>query len=88
MNIDVLYNIVKGQVALNEVNVSDAVLIDEIMANSFRNSPSPEFYAKSFSQVKAMFRLKRGLKIGEKTAFGLETIFLRLHMSCAPYLPR
>jgi len=40
-----LYNIVNGQVARNEFNDSEAVLIGEKMANSFRNSLSSGFHA-------------------------------------------
>ena len=41
----VLYNIVNGQVALNEVKVSDAGIIGEKMATSFHNSLSSGFHA-------------------------------------------
>ena len=38
------------------------------------------FHAKISSQVKTKEQLKRGMKVGDKTAFDLETIFLRLLM--------
>jgi hypothetical protein len=61
INSDVLYNIVKGQIAPNEVNVSDAVLIGEKMENAFRNSLPSGFHAKISSQV------KRSMTVGDKT---------------------
>jgi len=77
---DVLYNIVNGKVAPKEVNVADAVVIGEKMVMSFHNSLPSGFHGKISSQVKTMEQLKRGMKIGSKTAFDMEAIFIRLLM--------
>jgi hypothetical protein len=76
----VLYNIVNGKVAQDEVNVADALQIGEQMTASFKNSLPSGFHARIPMQVKTMEKLKLGMKVGEKTAFDLETIFLRLLM--------
>lgn len=75
---EVLYNIVNGQVAPKEVNVQDALVTGEKMASYFRNSLPSGFHAKINNQVKTMEHLKRGMKVGSKTVFDLEAIFLRL----------
>ena len=80
INTDVLYNIENVQEPLNEVSVIDAVFIGEKMANSSRNCLPSGVYAKISSQVKTVEQLKRGMKVGYKTVFDLETIFIRLHM--------
>lgn len=77
---EVLYNIVNGQVAPEEVNVADAVAIGEGMLKAFHNSLPAGFHAKITSRVKTMEILKRGIKIGNKTIFDLEAIFIRLLM--------
>ena len=45
INSDVLYNTVNGQVAPNEVNVNDAVLIGEKIVYTFCNSLPSVFHA-------------------------------------------
>ena len=47
---DVLYNIVSGQVAPNEVNIGDAVLIGEKMAHSFCNYSLPSGFHATISR--------------------------------------
>ena len=72
-----------------------------LVAHSFCNPLPSGFRAKISNQVKTMEQLKRGMTVGDKTAFDLEAIFLRLlmggqkrqlqlapNMSCATYLPR
>ena len=51
-----------------------------LVAHSFCNLLPSGFRVKISSQVKTMKQLKRGMKVGDKTAFDLETIFLRLLM--------
>ena len=75
---DVIYNIVNGQVAPEQVNVDNALVIGEKMANSFQNSLPSGFHSKISCPVKTMEHLKRGMKVGGKVVFDLETIFLRL----------
>ncbi len=77
---DVLYNIVNGKVAPSEVNVENSVAIGEKMAVSFRNSLPSNFHGKNSGTVKTMEQLKRGVKVGGKTVFDLESIFIRLLM--------
>ena len=48
------------------------------MATAFHNSLPTGFHAKLSSPVNAMEHLKRGVKIGDKVVFDLESIFLRL----------
>ncbi|KAK2155774.1 hypothetical protein NP493_2044g00000 [Ridgeia piscesae] len=80
INSDVLYNTDNIQVRPNQVIVRDGVLIDENMANSFRSCLPSGFHAKISSQVKTIDLLKRGIQVGDKTLFDLETIFLHLHI--------
>ena len=54
INSDVLYNIVNGQVAPNDVNVSEAVLTGEKMSHSFCNSLPSGFHANISSQMKTL----------------------------------
>ena len=75
-----LYNIVNGQVAPEKVNVQNAVDIGEKSASSFRTSLPSGFHGKISSRVTTMEQLKRGMKVGDKTVFDLEAIFLRLLM--------
>lgn len=77
---EVLYNIVNGQIAPKEVNVHDALVLGEKMSNSFRNALPSRFHGKISSPVKTMEQLKRGMKVGGKTVFDLEAIFLRILM--------
>ena len=51
-----------------------------LVAHSFCNPLPSGFRVKMSSQVKTMEQFKRGMKVGDKTAFDLETIFLRLLM--------
>ena len=69
---DDLYNIFNGQVALAKVNVTDSLLFGEPMV-----LPSG-FYSKLTSPVNTMEHLKKGVRIGDKVVFDLESIFLRL----------
>jgi hypothetical protein len=77
---DVLYNIHNGQVAPTMVNVADSLALGTPMATAFRNSLPTGFHAKLSSPVNTMEHLKRGIKIGDKVVFNLESIFLRLIM--------
>jgi len=47
-----------------------------LVAHSFCNPLPSGFRAKISSQVKTMEQLKRGIKVGDKTAFDLESINL------------
>ena len=58
--------------------VDDAVDIRHTMAGSFRNTLPNGFHGKISNQVKTMEQLKRGIKVGGKTVFDLEAIFIRL----------
>ena len=51
-----------------------------LMAHSFCNPLPSGFRAKISNQLKTMAQRKRGMKVDDKTAFDLETIFLRLLM--------
>ena len=51
-----------------------------LVAHSFCNPLPSGFRVKISSHVKTMEQLKRGMKVGDKTTFDLETIFLRLLM--------
>ena len=77
---NVLYNIVNGKIAPPAVNVADAVSIGDKMLSVFRKSHPSGFHAKMSSPVKTMEYLKRGVKVGEKTVFDAESIFLRILM--------
>ncbi len=77
---NVLYNIFNGQVAPSVVNVADSLALGAPMATAFRNSLPTGFHAKLSSPVNTMEHLKRGIKIGDKVVFDLESIFLRLLM--------
>ena len=48
------------------------------MADSFRNTLPNGFHGKISNQVNTMEQLKWGIKVGGKTAFDLEAIFIRL----------
>ena len=75
---NVLCNIVNGKIAPLAVNVADAVSIGDNTLNVFRRSLPSGFHAKMSSPVKTMDYLKRGVKMGEKTVFDAESIFLRI----------
>ena len=80
---NVLYNIVNGKIAPPAVNVADAVSIGDNTMSVFRRSLPSGFHAKMSSPVKTMDYLKRFVKIGERTVFDAESIFLRI-LSAAP----
>ena len=80
---NVLYNIVNGKIAPPAVNVADAVSIGDNTMSVFRRSLPSGFHAKMSSPVKTMDYLKRFVKMGEKTVFDTESIFLRI-LSAAP----
>ena len=71
----VLYNIINGQIAQEEINVVEAVNIGEKMATAFKNSLPTGFHAKISTPVKTMEKLNQGIKVGEKIVFDLEAIF-------------
>ena len=77
---NVLYNIGNGKIDPPAVNVADAVSIGDKMLSVFRKSLPSGFHAKMSSPVKTMEYLKRGVKVGEKTVFDAESIFLRILM--------
>ena len=79
----ILYNIVNGKIAPPAVNVADAVSIGDNTLSMFRRSLPSGFHAKMSSPVKTMEYMKRGVKMGEKTVFDAESIFLRI-LSAAP----
>ena len=76
----VLYNIINGQIAQEEINVVEAVNIGEKMAKAFKNSLPIGFHAKISTPVKTMEKLKQGIKVGEKIVFDLEAIFFNFLM--------
>ena len=76
----VLYYIVNGNIAPSAVNVADAVSIGDNMSSVFRRSLPSDFHANMSCPVKTMEYLKRGIKVGEKTVFDTESIFLRILM--------
>ena len=80
---NVLYNIVNGKIGPPAVNVADAVSIGNYTLSLFRRSLASGFHAKMSSPVKTMDYLKRGVKMGEKTVFDAESIFLRM-LTAAP----
>ena len=62
------------------MNVADAVSIGDKMLSMFRRSLPSGFHATMSSPVKTMACLKRGIKVGEKTVFDSESIFVRIMM--------
>ncbi|KAG1662802.1 hypothetical protein GQR58_020746 [Nymphon striatum] len=75
----ILYNIVNGQVAPADVNVEECVVIGQTMAaTSLQNTLPTGFHGKISNKVKTMEQLKRGIKVGGKTIFDLQAIFVRL----------
>ena len=58
--------------------MDDAVDIGQTMAGSFRNTLPNGFHGKINNQVKTTEQLKRGIKVGGKTVFDLEAIFIHL----------
>ena len=75
-----MYNIVNGNFAPPAVNVADAVSIGDKMLTMFRRSLPSGFHVKMSSPVNTMEYLKRGIKLGEKTVFNAESIFMRTLM--------
>ena len=75
-----LYNIANGRFAPPEaeVNVAESVDIGEKMAAQFQTSLPTGFHAPISSCIKTMEHIKKGMKVGDKTIFELETIFFRL----------
>ena len=75
-----LYNIANGAYPSDglEINVDESVAIGCRMASMFRTSLPTGFHATISSPIKTMEHMKKGVKVGEKTIFDLETIFLRL----------
>ncbi|MEE8115221.1 MAG: hypothetical protein V3T23_12820, partial [Nitrososphaerales archaeon] len=75
-----LYNIANGRIAPREaeVNVEDSVVIGQKMVAEFHASLPGGFHATISCPIKTMEHLQKGVKIGDKTIFDLETIFLRL----------
>ena len=70
--------IVSGKIAPPAVNVADAVSIGDNTLSVFRRSLPSGFHVKMSSPVKTIDYLKRGVKMGEKTVFDAESIFLRI----------
>ena len=56
----------------------DVVDIGQTMASSFCNTLPNGFHGKISNQVKTMEQLKRSIKVGGKTVFDLEAIFIRI----------
>ena len=80
---EVLYSIVNGQVVPADVNKYIWMMAcsrhwTDYMAGSFRNTLPNGFHGKISNQVKTMEQLKRGINVGGKTVFDLESIFIRL----------
>ena len=75
---DDLFNIFNGQVALTKVNVADSLSFGEPMVAACLNTLPSGFYSKLTSPVNTMEHLMKGVKIGDKVVFDLESIFLRL----------
>ena len=79
---DDLYNIFSGQVALTTVNgpvnVAISLSFGEPMVAACRNTLPSGLYSKLTSPVNTMEHLKKGVKIGDKVVFDLESIFFRL----------
>ena len=72
---DVLYNISNEKVALKDVNLADSLILGAQMATTSHNSLPSGFHAMLSSRIKTMEHLKRGVKVGEKVTFDLESIF-------------
>lgn len=73
------------------MNVAESINIGEKMSAEFRASLPTGFHSTISSPIKTMEHIKKGVKMGDKTIFNLETIFLRLltvgqqrHMELAP----
>lgn len=68
-----LVNIVNGGVASEKVNVQDALPIGEKMASEFTNKLPQGFYQPLSKQVVTMETLKKGMKIGNKMVYDMES---------------
>ncbi len=75
-----LYNIANCEFATPEadVNVADSGNIGDRMSAEFRASLPAGFHGTISSPIRTMDHMKKGVKVGDKTIFDLETIFLRL----------
>ena len=60
------------------MNVTDAVSSGNNVLSVLRRSLPSGFHAKMSSPVKIMEYLNRGVKVGEKTVFDAESMFLRI----------
>ena len=88
-----LYNIANGifRPPEAEVNVAESVDIGQRMAAQFWASLPTGFHATVSSFIKTMEHIKKGVKMGDKKIFNLETIFFKLvtvgqqrHMKLGP----
>ena len=75
-----LFNIVNGKVADESINVADALPIGQVMAHSFKVSLPEGFHNPIKKKVKTLTleALKKGVKIGSKTAYDIEALFSHL----------
>ena len=74
---DSLYNIVDGQVvSKTEVNVQDAVEIEQDTRTRFASSLPGGFHHLIKKTVETTHVLKRGAKIKGKTVYGLDAVFV------------
>ena len=75
-----LYNIANGRFTSfeTEMNIAKSVDIGETMAAQSWTSLPTGFHDVISSSIKTVEHIKKGVKVGDKTIFDLETIFLRL----------
>ena len=64
--------------ANDKVNVADATRIGEDMLSSFQNSLPEGFHKPIRAQVHTMEVMKKGVMIGDKTAYNMEKLYGRL----------
>ena len=75
-----LINIVNRKDADDTINVSDALIIGDKMNQEFMKSLPDGFHSSITGKVKTMETMKRGIKVGEKMVYDMESLFSRLLM--------
>lgn len=73
-----LMNIVNRQVANEQINVADSVLIGEHMMGEFVKSLPDGFHNSIPGKIKTMEAMKKGVQVGEKMTYDMEALFSRL----------
>ena len=75
---DELINIVTGQVALDSVNVDDAICIGSAMAAEFSAALPGGFHQLLKMKVITVEASKRNIKVGGKNVYDMEMFYARM----------